>query len=368
MVFFCFLLEGGPRIVSPEMISFRDRIQATKADSDNLADILQKTAEYCEKLKQAALHFVCQEEITERMTFIRQKQIPKEGGMPWTLQGYTIEATRQKKNQYLYDYQMIQMGGRLEETRRLLKENGREKNVPGADLKTLRYQYKYVILGPVGILGRDAQSQHDYRIIGEEKVGGDRAVVLEAIPKPGIKVDHLYGKAWIRKTDNRVLKIEWRPESLGNIGIVEEQARKAGVKVEVIAISEYSVETNGILFPSKYMIKEDYIIPYNETLQIDRSRSRLSIYDLTAVYKDYKFFTVSTDVTIKEPHPRVEGPVSWLDQVRPALSKCSEHLIPQSVAVPENRFRLIGPGKGGGGQMESGGHWKGERMAVPPPS
>ena len=332
--------------MSPEVISFRDRNQTTKADSDNLADILQKTAEYCEKLKQAALHFVCQEEITEKMTFIRQKQVREDGAVSWILQGYTIEATRQKKNKYLYDYQMIQMGGRLEETRRLLKENGREKNVPGADLKTLRYQYKYVILGPVGILGRDAQSQHDYRIIGEEKVGGDRAVVLEAVPKPGIKVDHLYGKAWVRKTDKRVLKIEWRPESLGNIGIVEEQARKAGVKVEVIAISEYSEETNGILFPSKYMIKEDYVIPYDETLQIDRSRSRISIYDLAAVYKDYKFFTVSTDVTIKEPHPRVEVQGIWLNQEGPAFSKCSEHLIPKSVALPENSPRPTDQGKG----------------------
>jgi hypothetical protein len=51
------------------------------------------------------------------------------------------------------------------------------------------------------------------------------------------------------------------------------------------------IEKNGIRFPSRYFVKESYINP---------SRGKLTLSETTVTYSDYKFFTVETEVMIKQ--------------------------------------------------------------------
>lgn len=130
---------------------------------------------------------------------------------------------------------------------------------------------------------------HNYAIKKEVKFKGERCHVIEVVPKSQVQPNHLFGKAWVRQNDCSILKIEWYQESMGNIERIEEQASKLEAKPRITFVSEYAFEKNGIRFPSRYFIKEEYV---------KRAR-RLKISETAIVYKDYKFFIVETKIKIK---------------------------------------------------------------------
>ncbi len=232
-----------------------------------LEQILKKAAEYCERLERVSLHFVCNEAIKERLYYFRRFY---------------------RENNYVYDYQLIRKGENIEERRILLEENGKSRHEENAKLKTKRFWHKYVIFGPIGLLCASQQQNHDYTVENEEKIKGDRCLVIKAVPKEEVQADHLFGKIWVRKEDCSIMKIEWNQESMGNIERLEEAAKKAGAKPRITFVSEYAYEKNGIRFPSKYFVKEEYI-----------RWGRYKISETTTFYKDYKFFVVETEVKIK---------------------------------------------------------------------
>lgn len=109
---------------------------------DLLEDVLHKAGDYCDRLKRIALHFVCFEEIRENIHHpFSLKDSPN-----W------IKSWSTEQNNYVYDYQLIRKGVEIGESRILLKENGKSVEVKRAPLKTKRFYFRYVILGPVGLL------------------------------------------------------------------------------------------------------------------------------------------------------------------------------------------------------------------------
>lgn len=241
-----------------------------------LAGILHKAGAYCDKLKQIALHFVCCEEVRE---VIYSGPWPPRGGKPWKRQG----------KKFTYDYQLIRKD-KIEESRILIKENGKSLHVQGASLKVGRFSYKFVILGPIGLMSFDSQKNHAYILEKSEKLWGRQVCVIEATPKSPEKDDHLFGKVWVDKANGSILKIVWTGSSLDNYAGVEEFAKKMKVKPNLILVSEYKYEKNGIRFPSKYELRENYIKKY-----IYGFRTFLKS-ELKVKYKDYKFFIVETQV------------------------------------------------------------------------
>jgi hypothetical protein len=210
---------------------------AGKEPSINLSQILEKAAKYCKRLDQVALHFVCNEEIKERI----------------------YSGRFFKQNTYVYDYQLIRKDTDIQEQRILVEENGESRDEENAGLKTKRFWHKHVIFGPIGLLGESRQKRHDYAIKKEEKYKGDKCYVIEVLPKPDTKADGLFGKAWMRQNDCSIMKIEWNQQSMGNIEKIEEDASRLGAKPNITFTSEYAFEKNGIRFPSRYTVKEEYV-------------------------------------------------------------------------------------------------------------
>ena len=264
ILFFFFIFVAV--YLNPYILSESDK----KGDAVDLPQILKKTAEYCERLDRISLHFICNEEINERIYY----------------QFYFRSFF--KENSYIYDYQLIRKDNEVEERRVFLEENGEPKNEENAELKTKRFWHKYVIFGPVGLLGESQQKRHDYLVKKEEKYKGDKCYVIEVVPKPDTKTDGLFGKAWVRQNDCSVIKIEWNQQSMGNIDRIEEKTSKLGAKPKITFTSEYAFEKNGIRFPSRYTVKEEFV-----------RRVRVKISETTVVYTDYKFFIVETEVKIK---------------------------------------------------------------------
>lgn len=251
-----------------------------RIDKDQLPKILAGVAAYCRKFADASLYYVCLEEVTE-IIYLPYRQIPSEFGGSFH--------TTQKKH-YSYDYQLIQKDDTIKEQRTLLEENGVRKNVKDAPLQVQRFHYKHIILGPM-LMNGYWQEFHTYQVIARERFKKEPCFVVEAVPKSGIKEDHLFGKFWVSERDFRVWRMEWNQESVDNYDLIEETARRLEAQPHVQLILEMGFEEKGILFPSRYAQREEYI----------RSRGTHLIRSETTVnYKNYKFFTVETEVEIKK--------------------------------------------------------------------
>ena len=247
--------------------SFSHIENSEKKDQAELELILKKCAEYCERLSNSVLDFICEEKITEEIL---------KGRLAFV-----------EKNKYIYDYQLIRKENKIEEQRILIKENGRKKNELHAQLKTKRFHHKFIVFGPIGLLSQGQQEIHEYKILRDVTYKREKALIIEALPK--FLGNSLYGKIWIRKKDFAILKIEWNQESMGNFDIIEKLAEKLNAAPIVTFISEFGFEKNKIRFPNKYSVVERYIPLFG----VDKS----FIWSQTTVtYDNYKFFTVESAV------------------------------------------------------------------------
>lgn len=258
------------------------RASGSGSAASDLPSILDRAAEYCDRLSRSVLNFVCRERIEEWFRPFAQPAMTSRGIR-------TIFIGSRETHHYVYDYQLIRdREGTIKESRTLLKEDKRDIRIPDAPLKTHSFSHTRVVMGPVGILSRESQADHDYRIVREEKIRGEEALVVEAVPRPGVHLQHLFGTIWLRKRDAGILKIEWNPSSIGNYKGVEETAKRFDMTPDLLIISEYAFEKNGIRFPSRYTLKEAY--------RRGKSGRRYQISEIDAVYDQYKFFTVETEV------------------------------------------------------------------------
>ncbi|MCJ7580217.1 MAG: hypothetical protein MUP98_06750 [Candidatus Aminicenantes bacterium] len=253
-----------------------------KRDQEELEEILKKCEEYCERLNTVSLYFVCKEEIKEKIYLS-----PARSGSVALLRSGELRENKLPNNKYLYDYQLIRKGNSLDEKRILIEENGQEKNDLDAQLKTTRFHHKFIVFGPIGLLGQKQQKNYDYKILKNVNYKKEKAVILEALPKFPQENNTLYGKIWIRKKDFAILKIEWEQESLENFEEIEKIAERMNATPLITFISEYGYEKNKIRFPNKYSVEEIYI---------SRRGGRFLRSETTVVYDNYKFFTVDTKV------------------------------------------------------------------------
>lgn len=247
--------------------------------ADPVSQVLAKTLEYCRRLEGLSLYFVCRERVEER-----------EYAPPLKLfSTFATSSTRHVQGKVLeYDYQLIRRGELFEEARTLLREDGRPRNLPNASLMTRVFKHKYMIFGPAGLFGEFWQDRHSYVLLGEEGSGEERALVIEARPTGPPEPNLLYGKVWVRKKDCAILKIEWDQRALGNFDKIERMAQTLGegTRPRLSILCEYGTEKNGIRFPDRLTIREDYETP----------RGVLRVTETTVVYSAYKFFTVETEV------------------------------------------------------------------------
>jgi hypothetical protein len=257
------------------------------AAGQRLAQLLAKAKAYCLRLETAALDFTCIEKIEERayqLNEIQPDAVVTDAGKAH----YSYAAPRQNyySHSYVYDYQFVRKADRKAEKRTLLEEDGRKMKTDDAELATTTIRVENALFGPIGLLGESAQSGHDYRIAGEDTQKGKKVVIVEAVPKPGLDRQHCYGQIWVREDDGSIVKISWDQQSVGNFQMIKARAKQLGAEPQMTSVTEYGMEKNGLRFPSKDTTEEAYL-----------KGGQKFLHSLTTiVYKDYKFFTVETEV------------------------------------------------------------------------
>jgi hypothetical protein len=235
-----------------------------QADRARLTALLKKSQDYCQRLDKAALDFVCLEEVTE-------------------LSAHLTPET----NVYLYDYQFIRKNQETKEKRNLIELNGKKSKSQASMLLPVAFQYENVLFGPVGLLSKFWQAYHDYKLVGEETINKENVLVIEATPGPVVLEPHCYGRIWVKEDDGSVLKIVWDQRSLGNYPAIEEWAKTHDVEPQITSFSEYGFEKNGLRFPSRN---------YSEQAYMSKDRGKMVTARISIIYKNYKFFTVETEV------------------------------------------------------------------------
>lgn len=261
--------------------------QSVRTEPIEIEKILKAAASYCEKLEHTVLYFVCLEEITEKINFSKDIALLYQKRRPRGSWIRTQVPRNKIKKSYVYDFQFIRRNNLIKEIRTLMEENGKKKHEKDTSLKTQSFKFKKVVLGPVGILAHKWQPYYDYKIIGEDEVNGLPAVVLDVVPKPGYKMDYLFGKVWFNKSNFAILKIEWSPQRIGNYAIFESRGLKYKSEPNITIISEFLVEKNGIRFPNYFFLEEAYINKKGK--KFIRSETKVT-------YRDFKFFTVEVEV------------------------------------------------------------------------
>jgi len=247
-----------------------------------LRKTLEKIRQYCTRLKNGAYHFVCLEEISEKIDYTRD--------FPGLHDEPIIE-----ENKYLYDYQLIRKGTLTKESRILLEWNGEERHEEDAQLETKVFRHKNVLIRTVDVFSGFGEAINNYRIIKEETLNGEEAIVIEAVPKSpdrrvypsGIQPTYLHGKIWVKKDDFCILRIEWNPKIIKDFKYTEELAKKYRAEPCITIISEYRFEKKGIRFPSRLFVEEAYI---------GQNGNKFIRSETDIIYKDYKFFMVETEV------------------------------------------------------------------------
>lgn len=250
--------------------------EAQKNSSIDLPTLLEKCAEYAERLSNASLYFVCKEKIKEEIYDLKGSRTT------WGMHNRIFD-----RNEFIYDYQVIRKNNQSYEKRVLVKENGEDRNIDFAQLKTKIFWHKNILFGPVGLIGEKWQQFFKYEIIGKKRFEAEDVIVIKAVPKPEVKLNKLYGRLWICTSDFSVIKIEWDQRSVNNFEEAIEMANKFNAWPRFTLISEYKYVKNGLRFPSKYFVKEDYL---------DGRGRRFSVSSKTVTYDDYRFFTVETEI------------------------------------------------------------------------
>jgi TonB family protein len=267
--------------------------------NEELQMILDKCTEYCLKLSESALYYICHEKIKEKY-----KRIKKEDGLIMLIGSHDSDKVIEKshkilalgdteKNVYVYDYQLIKKEGNIEEKRVLMEKDGKDvkpEDVPQGTKPS--YTLKPVLV-PVQILGIEHRSRFSFRLVGDKKIKGKLAYVIEAYLKPGQTGYIRRGRIWVGKSDFRIVKVEVETEFVEGFEQILAECNQYYFKPHFKSTYYYEIDKNGLLFPSRSKIR----VEYSGFINIKRDLKS----ELEVTYGNYQFFTVKwSHETIKK--------------------------------------------------------------------
>lgn len=279
------------------------------ASQAELSGILEKCADYCERLKGAALDYISEETIRDVYFNLPTEEEQKKNPVVLSLVSRLDGSVSQlgisslplpnphwtERNKYVCDYLFVKKGGGIQDKRIILEENGRKSPDRSKSLEERRFTTLTPFLAPVRLLGRDRQPLFDYRILKSEAIKGRPTVVIEVMPKPGNAAGVEHAKVWVEKKSSQVLKIEITGLPFEGYESVLGELIQYNTKAKFVATYSYLFEKNGLAFPSEARIRVSYPYPgiTPEAFIIEKIRTDMK-------YDKYKFFTVETEGAVKK--------------------------------------------------------------------
>jgi VWFA-related protein len=296
------LLESEKRKTAAQ----RKKIQQAISPGE-MKNILQGAADYCQRLKQSAFRFYCQEQIVEaRASLIKTGTYETDISSAIHIedlphyQRYLIGRRRGKTHikGYLFGYRLIKQGNQIKEERDWISSRDNKKVKRDQVVKTNTFFSEKAIFAPITILDYTRQDKYNFKFIRFDERKGRQVAVIEAQPKNPVETATIYGTLWIDMEDFSLLKIEADPKSIRGYGMLKKLAAKLRTRLLLSLEIDFDRQQKGIRFPTKVSFLEKYkggriISMYQGPKGWERTRTRLSYYD-------YQFFSVHTDVTVQQ--------------------------------------------------------------------
>jgi hypothetical protein len=276
-----------------------------------LQKILTHAAAYCERLKESAFHFYCQEKITElndHLLTIPRSMKPKRhtaNNSDIQEQGSSRWPTRAPGNsrvekRYTFGYRLLKNGADITEERQWLSADDKKKHTTTADrvIKPTAFFSQRAIFAPISMLASERQPRYRYRFLAYEIQKGRKAVLIEAAPIQAHQEHSIYGRIWIDREDYSILKIAADPRSIKGHSALILLEKKMKTKLQLALEIEFDNLYNGIRFPTKVSMSEQYKGGrYISKLKGPNGWLRNRT---TFLYSDYRFFRVNVEVTIDD--------------------------------------------------------------------
>ena len=259
-------------------------------DEARLQEILRSAGNYCERVKQIALHYICEENIVDLENFFQGAS----HSLGMLREERALNIRRVKRQRYKYDYQLVRKGDGLSEQRILLEKNGKKKHKENADLSHLKYHSQYLIFGPVGFLSLYWQKHFSYSLIGEDTIDGEPVFVIRADPTEVRLDNYSIGRIWVNG-NFQVVRLEWEPASIQNYEDEILISRLGPFKKRVVWTVDYTIEKNGVRFPGRQLIQEIFFRESKNGFEQKTVKRETQF-----TYDAYKFFIVETDVRFRK--------------------------------------------------------------------
>lgn len=270
----------GPTLIT----KVHEKAKGIDRKKDQLGALLEKAANYCDKLKTVTFYFTCKEEISDI---------------------YFLKGIEVKNDFYRHDYQILMdETGRMFERREDVekdtatkkgkkKKKKKKKKTREGDLVLTNFFSHYPFLMPATLMSRENQKKFQYQLLAKENVGDRETFKISVVPKEKAKGVVNHGVVWVDVKDGSVLKIELDPRALSGIRTLQLVARRKGAKLKVTDIHWFEEEKKQIRFPSKTEISEVKLaVRGSEGQQPQEVEHSKTVF----AYKDYRFFKVNVNV------------------------------------------------------------------------
>ncbi len=125
-------------------------------------------------------------------------------------------------------------------------------------------------------------------------INGEPATIIQADPKEVRLDNYSFGRIWINK-NFQIVRVEWEPASIQNFEDEILISRLGPFQKKVVWIAEYTVEKNGVRFPSRQFVQEIFFWNSPDGFQ-QKAVKRETRFE----YTEYKFFIVETDIKFRK--------------------------------------------------------------------
>jgi hypothetical protein len=288
----------------------KEKQTRTLSKTVELEGLLKGAAQYCEKLKKAAFHYLCKEKIVETQKPLSigtdaQNDVAAISNDMFYKRAYgwvqreIVDQTKIQKNEY--NYRLKKIRDLVKEEREVLVETtGEEEPPPPVILdineirKSIRFLSSKAVFGPITLLDAQRQKKYDFRLLGHQELKGRPTAIIEAYPKNEKDAQFIYGKVWIDREDFSVLKIKANPNSILGYDKLKKLAEELNTRLFLDLETEFFKYRDGIRFPTQIHFGESY--KGGLFIRQFRGAKKWTRTDNLTSYYDYLFFNVDMDV------------------------------------------------------------------------
>ncbi len=253
-----------------------------------LKKILSESGNYSRTLNNYAIYYYCKELVSEQVQY-KSLISDQQRTLFLSDEKKRIDFSRNRKQNVVFDYQIIKERDKIKENRTIFIPRNRKKKKKWSPHTITVQNYFY---GPVGLFHPSMQDLYYYELIPSPEDMKDSWIVDvtpmhpdEVNPQNGKKF--LYGRVWIDKQDYSISKVAWIPRHSRRTRVFTNIANMLERNSEISFVTCFDFKKGVLRYPSSGIYSEYF----KDHRDIKERFSQLNI-----KFTDYRFFNTATRI------------------------------------------------------------------------